>query len=1843
MKPEDRETLITDSLLTHQYTENPREPIDLKGSAAQMLDDQEVSDIVPQTPLAEINKFPLLGMGEKPKETTQGADLLHALTYPMRRVAGHMEKALWATIEGGLKAERALFKYAPDSSADFSFKRDMKNRKIGVLNELIDYWEQPGKYGYVSPQVDRERMENEEFNSKQSFVFGMVNNLAESVLDFGAFVAEIGMVGASGQAVSPAGISKLKYVGKTVMGAAKHLAPFALATTTGDFKERAKSAAVLTAFGSVGGIMQLTAWNKATTVAVASLLNTVITLPDIAAMIQESGGINKKFLKLFVPLMVFNIGFGLHSTKTYASKVKDISSFIEKVAPGEVPEAARIRIAEATLSVNENSGLEIKDVESSKETVNIQGGEVKDLVKTKNLREFLDVLKGRLRTKANEKLAEANAKALVDCERLAEQLGVKVDFEVIDEEKLIDPTTPEGRRALHEHGKSEEDIQNGIKAGKVWISAGTHDTSPTQGGGQIRSSVKLYRGYTPKDVYHEFAHAVEAQGGLPGWYGTPEQRAKYLEEKLYKGEASKINEFKGKGTLSPENAKAIIDEGVNPHADGSVTVDLNSVRTYEESQRLFLEVNDKKQVFDKETVDKFFKDQKNVAAFILKNPDLLDFKPATYLSALKDNSDPQYQKSLDFTTMCVKRYVMQSTIDAIQLDLNRPLNSEEIMGVVKMLKKQGIETSCGACYVESRRIHNETVVKKALEGYKITSGDRKGEWVEPLKVPRELLLTVDGIDRMAREFPEEYARYRKLFAGTQMKIPEARTEYNQEISKLSESMVEQMNNASGMQWQSWSDFELPHLLDGMQAIGDMALKGLKGQAYTKQQNFVEAFADTGMMINMSLIPKGDGFEADGKTLAFDETQSFPTKQAFKNREKWDNVGTVAIGISDKHIMALLKDPRIDYVIPYHASGLSHKFQQFVGMDGWKDYTKEQRQGYSKDAILALIEKKMKTAPSLEAGTRPDLYSADMEGMEGNQKKYKTDKKTGLELFKTDNGVVAKFKGKVVGFATKMSATETDVSVAKEFRGKGFGKKLYVEFLRKYPEMIDQTGGLTDVGRKTYASALQVILKETASDQAVYYNEHNGDLKKFDRLLKSRGITAQFSRMRDWEGYEKLLTDRRIYDRAGNRIEQKAVTPSFNSATLQRMLKNYEGPNYKPHSATVKKAVKEFGVQNSIRDKNAFDFEVFEEKMVRGEGADPEDVRLAIEMTKKQKGLNPSEIEDAALKNLDEVVNRNKLPTIKELVEKWENGDESIASVEDVVKGAEDVLEEKRANGEETDADYKLQKAINKFHKEQNYDTELKGRGDMDSARDEVMIAIEKHQASDGKLFIQLGKRKYPISSVTAASKKWNELRDQAMREAGPGAGPDEAGTPLLVDASGKTVGYISWNGEVWRGEPGVGKRVKWDAKEKNDFPERVEALKKQALKEGWSAAELGKKVMELNSIREKTDGLQTIEELTKVWEDAQPKKPKAKNLERLYEYYATLDGKDPAEIKKNFDAIRGQADFQDAVAEQRKMNEANNRVTTPDGVGVIVGKASEKIVGSQKAGDGFSVMDLAGAKDSPGYRVIVDEAGNPRVELAPGKYTVKTASGLKTFDAKDIKFSMKPLASIKDAMASLQEQAKAKAEKYLGREKLKELLPSDNEPTPATEARAKVASVPAQVSEPNIPGEKKQSGVSLNLEAQAVKKGLLSEGLNKLAEYEGINMEDQAQKASDLIKNDPERAKRVAMGSEPSQGGLKAMSVYVALRNKAMQERDVNTIRDLAGSSLNTVGSEAGQTLRILAEVGSEDPVTLIKKIIKVREEVAGKKVVEAKAKTVSELKKVVKAATPDKNKWNDFIESIRC
>ena len=382
---------------------------------------------------------------------------------------------------------------------------------------------------------------------------------------------------------------------------------------------------------------------------------------------------------------------------------------------------------------------------------------------------------------------------------------------------------------------------------------------------------------------------------------------------------------------------------------------------------------------DIKTAYKYIDDINSVARLIADDRARLDYEPNLdeHATVLKPNSD--YKYSVDMSTLCAKRLLFTGTFDAIQRALpNTVFDSEDIVALREMMQKRGYEVACGICYVESTRREIGRITQDFINSYKesqktgkpITRTNSEGKVIDLKKTNDEKASTADkstdkffaekdytptladlnttDIDLVKRDHPlvyEAYLNFMNARGQAKPKLLETRAEYKGEILKhfKVKSAVTSRNNAGGLRLQSFSDFEVPHLIDMMQIVMDMSRVGLKSQAYTKVPAFAEVFGDTGVKINLSLIAKGDGLDANGN-LIFDDVEGINHKEAFKLRDKYSkNVGTILVGKTDAHIIAAMADPRIDYIIPFHKSSWKESLYDALGLTGYADYTETQHE------------------------------------------------------------------------------------------------------------------------------------------------------------------------------------------------------------------------------------------------------------------------------------------------------------------------------------------------------------------------------------------------------------------------------------------------------------------------------------------------------------------------------------------------------------------------------------------------------------------------------------------------------------------------------------------------------------------------------------------------------------------------------------------------------------------------------------------------------------------------------------------------------------------------------------
>ena len=367
---------------------------------------------------------------------------------------------------------------------------------------------------------------------------------------------------------------------------------------------------------------------------------------------------------------------------------------------------------------------------------------------------------------------------------------------------------------------------------------------------------------------------------------------------------------------------------------------------------------------------KWIDDVTSVAAYVLDNKARVDYIPTAVKGISAFKSNPEYGGSIDMSTICAKRRLATGTLDAIQRVLgDEVLTKDDFLRIREMMKERGHEVACGLCFVESSRKNLSKYNAQFMEQYNSTHPDGEISMTD--------LNTVDGLENLRANNEDAYREYEKFMnklAQRKPKLFEKRTEYDHEILKRfkSDTTVGVKNRNGGLRLQSFSDFEIVHLIDMMQVITDMASVGLAGQAYTKVPDFAWALGNTGLKINLSLIAKG--VDADGN-LIFDDVEGMPYKEAKKLRDYYsDNVGTVVVTFTDEQLIAAMKSDFVDYIIPFHRSQWQKSDYKKLGLpEGTKDYTLHQNEKQGRKRVKENFLPNAYWDPDLSGNENAEVY------------------------------------------------------------------------------------------------------------------------------------------------------------------------------------------------------------------------------------------------------------------------------------------------------------------------------------------------------------------------------------------------------------------------------------------------------------------------------------------------------------------------------------------------------------------------------------------------------------------------------------------------------------------------------------------------------------------------------------------------------------------------------------------------------------------------------------------------------------------------------------------------------
>ena len=375
-------------------------------------------------------------------------------------------------------------------------------------------------------------------------------------------------------------------------------------------------------------------------------------------------------------------------------------------------------------------------------------------------------------------------------------------------------------------------------------------------------------------------------------------------------------------------------------------------------------------------------------------------------SPVKPNSDNLYKVSLDFSTLCRKRILQQVIQTQLQDALNKPISREESIAIRDELMKiqeegRQIEIACALCYVESARMKSPAQIKKFLKNREAvikeflaskSGGDIKQKIAKaeadarkrlgvgndslksmPKKVADEIRLakreakkaytptaeeqrlidaassmtvtdftSPEGLSDLAKNYPVLFDAYTSYVRNaTKSKGIEKDTWWRAgDSDSIGDTLIANMNKENGLRSQSWSDFQVIHLLDYIAATIELSTRNAKEQAYSKVPDYIDLMGNTGVMLNMSLIPTA---QFNGK-LEYDSVEGMAYKKALELRDKYHaTAGTICIGISNEQIKMLLDDSTIDYVIPYHKSGMAAHIRKLMHIPTWSEYEKYQNE------------------------------------------------------------------------------------------------------------------------------------------------------------------------------------------------------------------------------------------------------------------------------------------------------------------------------------------------------------------------------------------------------------------------------------------------------------------------------------------------------------------------------------------------------------------------------------------------------------------------------------------------------------------------------------------------------------------------------------------------------------------------------------------------------------------------------------------------------------------------------------------------------------------------------------
>lgn len=206
------------------------------------------------------------------------------------------------------------------------------------------------------------------------------------------------------------------------------------------------------------------------------------------------------------------------------------------------------------------------------------------------------------------------------------------------------------------------------------------------------------------------------------------------------------------------------------------------------------------------------------------------------------------------------------------------------------------------------------------------------------------------------------------------------------------------------------------------------------------------------------------------------------------------------------------------------------------------------------------------------------------------------------------------------------------------------------------------------------------------------------------------------------------------------------------------------------------------------------------------------------------------------------------------------------------------------------------------------------------------------------------------------------------------------------------------------------------------------------------------------------------------------------------------------------------------------------------------------------------------------------------------------------------------------------------------------LKPAENAPV-VPESRPISQGEPQGIQTPaNVAGEKATSKLGSGVDKKAVE-AKLTTSLGELPEYNRVNMKDQASYATDLLANNEQHAIDIATGKATPPAHILPESVFTAVENKALKDKNVDLLRQLATSTRVGEATAMGQRIRALAERNPNSAVGKMKELSDARVAAVEKKTGKPISKSINETVKQIQQSRMKitRQDWASFVEGIKC